>query len=243
MRLLIYSDLPPALRRAWTKGLYPSILRVNKQICLEASPLLYSENQFRFVDLWLWPYNGIARVDVTPFFSGISLQASSLRHICVNFPSFKQSYFEPSDMVKMDDVDINNLRTIQATCTGLTTIEFLLCFAADVPHMNNQDNIVDPLTALESLLKSIPSLKQVIVNAHSSKNTNMTDENDVECGSNDIWRRMIGYGWIVNVSDPPKRTWISSDALVGFHNEYGRKLARRGSRGLEQHQKAKWEQE
>ncbi|KAK7990373.1 hypothetical protein PG990_014653 [Apiospora arundinis] len=254
IRLLIYSDLlvlqdpisfveelftsPPALRRAWSRGLYPSILQVNKRVFSEANSLLYTDNRFRFVDLWLWPYSGVARVDLTPFFLGISLQASSLRYICVNFPSFKQSYFEPGDIVKIDDVDINNLEAIQASCTGLITIEFILCFAADVPYMTGQDNRADPLAALELLLNGIPTLKRVIVNAHNSKNIHMRDENDAEDGYSGIWNRMIEYGWTVNVRDPPKRMWIRSDDMVDFdtesdYNHYERKLVTREFRRLE----------
>ncbi|KAK7928647.1 hypothetical protein PG985_005645 [Apiospora marii] len=135
----------------------------------------------------------------------------------------------------MDDVDINNLRTIQSTCTGLITIEFLLCFAADVPHMTDQDNARDPLTALNSLLESISSLKQVIVNAYNSKNSNTRGgEDDDKGGNNGIWKRMIDHGWTVNIRDPPRRIWISSDDLVDFrtesdYNEYDRKLAYRES--------------
>jgi hypothetical protein len=97
IRLQIYSELliqSETIVVPWTSGdwlttntvcVYPEILRVNKKIHSEASPILYSENRFKFPGFRFaaWDDN-IAR-----FLRAIgTYQGKLIRHVAITFPKF-----------------------------------------------------------------------------------------------------------------------------------------------------------
>lgn len=69
--------------REWKNGsisCYASFLRVNKQICAEATPYLYSENEFRFSNTTEW-----IALDFFLFAIGLE-KVAMLRKVAVNHP-------------------------------------------------------------------------------------------------------------------------------------------------------------
>jgi hypothetical protein len=54
----------------------------------EASPLLYSNNRFRFPDIFTSTPSATDSAHIAPFLSQIGSQASLVRHICIAFPTF-----------------------------------------------------------------------------------------------------------------------------------------------------------
>jgi hypothetical protein len=107
IRLKIYSELlvhsepivfvadddgPPAppLFRSKRDGLCPALLRVNKKVHSEASPLLYSNNRFRFPDIFTSTPSATNSPHIAPFLRQIGSQASLIRHICITFPTDPQ---------------------------------------------------------------------------------------------------------------------------------------------------------
>lgn len=101
IRLKIYAELLvhrgpiPFLGTSWANfkfrrfsegtELYPTVLRVNRQVFEEAVPLLYAGNCFQFAD----PDATSAQCHTTiaDFIRQIGAQAALLRHVCINFPA------------------------------------------------------------------------------------------------------------------------------------------------------------
>jgi hypothetical protein len=83
-----YGPSSPPLFRSKRDGLYPALLRVNKRAHSEASPLLYSNNRFRFPDIFTSTPSATDSAHIAPFLSQIGSQASLIRHICIAFPTF-----------------------------------------------------------------------------------------------------------------------------------------------------------
>jgi hypothetical protein len=79
-----YGPSSPPLFRSKRDGLCPALLRVNKKVHSEASPLLYSNNRFRFPDI----LTSTDSAYIAPFLRQIGSQASLIRHICISFPTF-----------------------------------------------------------------------------------------------------------------------------------------------------------
>jgi hypothetical protein len=81
-----YGLSSPPLFRSKRDGLCPALLRVNKRAHSEASPLLYSNNRFRFPDIFTSTPSATDSAHIAPFLSQIGSQASLIRHICIAVP-------------------------------------------------------------------------------------------------------------------------------------------------------------
>lgn len=121
--------LRPGLK-AQARGLHPSILRVNKTIHGEATPVLYSENRFRFPDASIAMDDGgtwFSMVPhIAPFLKQIGANAGLLRHICMDFPNS----FDPVGRLDVSQLALPGewadvLRLVQAACPGLRTVVFV----------------------------------------------------------------------------------------------------------------------
>jgi hypothetical protein len=78
-----YGPSSPPLFRSKRDGLCPALLCVNKRAHSEASPLLYSNNRFRFPDIFTSSPSATDSAHIAPFLSQIGSQASLIRHICI----------------------------------------------------------------------------------------------------------------------------------------------------------------
>jgi hypothetical protein len=107
------------------KLLWPAVLRVNKMVYSEARALLYSDNRFQFLDVYLSYFSMPAATsyhthgpDLAPFLKRIGSQASQILHICIPFPLL-------GDNDSKDAVHVQILTLIRDACTSLRTLELM----------------------------------------------------------------------------------------------------------------------
>jgi hypothetical protein len=62
-----YGPPSPPLFRSKRDGLYPALLRVNKKAYREANPLVYSNNRFRFPDIFTSIPSATDSAHIAPF--------------------------------------------------------------------------------------------------------------------------------------------------------------------------------
>jgi hypothetical protein len=201
-----YGPPSPPLFRNQRAGLCPALLRANKKVYSEASSLLYSNNRFRFPDIFISTPCPTTSPHIAPFLHQIGSQASLIRHVCISFPTFDDIRH---DRAMLHEAHIKNLELIRDTCTSLTTLELLL-----PPDSANYAFDDSPITAealglLDTRFKAILSLKTIIVNFQVY---------DAEDRSDDRIK-MRDRGWTVEVTKLPKKVWFSDDGRVKFDNE------------------------
>jgi hypothetical protein len=217
IRLEIYSELlvlsepivfvadhgpsSPPLFRAERDGLSPALLRTNRRVHHEASPLLYSNNRFQFPEISTYS------VHIAPFLNQIGSQTSYIRHICIPFPIFD---YPKIGEAWLNMAHIKNLELIRDACTNIRILELLIS-----PCYTNYELIQSRIAAagmdlFDTHLKTIPSLKEIIVDFE------VYPEDDP---GDDLTEKMHGYGWTVSVTRLPKKRWISMDDRVEFDNE------------------------
>jgi len=199
--------LSPPLFRSRRHKLHPAVLRVSRMVHGEASPLLYSNNCFRFPEVYGPTMSAPTHAHIAPFLAQIGLQARLIRRICIPFPTFN---YPVPDEARLHEVHINNLELIRKSCTNIETLELL------IPPDHSNYALYDWATAAEALnilnthLRSIHSLKDIIVNF----------EEYPECDpSDDLTKKMRDLEWTIMITRLPKRVWISCDGRVEFDNE------------------------
>ena len=198
-----YGPPSPPLFRRQRDGLYPAVLRVSRMMYDEASPILYSRNCFQFPEIFTDPPSAHIR----PFLDQIRSQARLIRHICIPFPMIDYPQLASA---MLHEAHIKNLGLIRDTCTGIQTLEL----SVPPEHCNyalNEDvTTAKVINLLNMRFKNIPSLKKVHINF------NVYPQQDP---SDDLATSMRGHGWIVTVTELPKKVWISNDDRVEFDNE------------------------
>lgn len=197
-----YGPSSPPLFRSRRISLCPALLRLNTQAYSEASPLLYSNNCFRFTDIW----NSTDSAHIAPFLLQIGPQANLVRHICISFPTFDD--FRQSS-ASLHEAHIKNLELIRETCTSITTLELSLhsdCINRALGDLPFADQALD---LLDMRFKAILSLKKVIVNFQVYSEDDLSDDQI----------KMRDRGWTVEITKLPKKKWISVDDRVEFDNE------------------------
>lgn len=173
-------------------GLSPAILRVNKQIHNEASPVLYSKNRFRFLnhidskDGGESPFmiHTTLTPNIAPFLSQIGHQATLLRHIAIMFPVLEvyNHYGQPTraflgDPLKPYKGHSEAFNLIRDTCTDLKTLELVISDPTKAEFHSTFDSSFEAwsghdfirgaypyhLDYLDRLFKKINTLKEVLV--------------------------------------------------------------------------------
>jgi hypothetical protein len=199
-------SLSPLTQSQSTK-VHPAILYVNRMAYREASPILYSNNRFQFPEINGSGASTSTHAHIAPFLNQIGLQASHIRHICIPFPKF--NYFKPKK-AKLHEAHIKNLELIRKTCIKLRTLELLdldeLCYYA----LNERAIAVETLNILNTHIRTIRSLNNIIINFEVYLEDNPSD---------DLMKIMHNFGWTVKITRLPKRVWISIDDRVEFDNE------------------------
>jgi hypothetical protein len=227
IRLMIYEELlvlsePITFETTWDPsrplslskryGLCPALLRANKRVNREASPLLYSGNRFRFSGLDLTPRLDTKSAVLASFLSQIESQnASFLRHVCIDFPEFGD--YRPGSTVLQED-SIKILELIRDNCTGIATLETSLrddfrleCVGY---KLDSSPITVEALELLDARFKAILSLKVVIVDAH------VYDDEDL---SDDLMKKMRDCGWTIKVAKLEKLEYVDSEYYLDMEEE------------------------
>lgn len=158
-----------------------ALLYTNRQISAEASAVLYSVNHFEFVDITMGQI-GVVR----SFLDCIgSVNAATLSHLCISFPSVISIDEEPGN-VRLRDDSLQSLKLLQDKCTKLSTLE-------TVVHYKNSDLFTRPdqflreaFTQINTHLKAIQSLQRIIVRIES--------QTRVPGSAKDVMQQL---GWLV----------------------------------------------
>ena len=223
IRLKIYSELlvlsepivflaeyfSPSLPLFWSQrgGLCPALLRVNKRIYHEASTLLYSNNNFRFPNLFPTVNPETYSADIALFLHQVGSQASHIRHICIPFPHL--NYSQPGNP-RFYEAYIKHLDLIRDTCTSIRTLELLI-------SLDNADHIftissvaAEALHLLETHFKNVPSLKEFVIHFE------VWDPEDL---NDDLTIKIRDYGWTIKVTEQPG-TWMDENERRAFVRPY-----------------------
>ncbi|RDL35191.1 Uncharacterized protein BP5553_07122 [Venustampulla echinocandica] len=226
IRLQIYSELlvhlepivfladhgppSPPLFRSKRDGLCPALLQLNKQAHSEASPLLYSNNRFRFPDVFTSISSATDSAHITPFLSQIGSQASLIRYICITFPTYPSFYDPQYDGARFRESNIKNLELIRDKCTSITTLELSIPPNREDFVFDDSSMAIETLDLLDTRLKGIPSLKEIIVDFQVYSEEDLSD---------DRMKKIRDRGWAIEVTKLPKPIWISIDDRVEFDNK------------------------
>jgi phage FluMu protein Com len=152
--------------------LCPRILRTNKRIYREASPLLYGENRFHFPDVEVGRRLGedfeIEAPLTKPFLSKIRGQAKLIRHVAMEFPQFIEMEDDGEyDMWKsLQREYMSAIAFLAKKCPKISTVEFEIEFNSDrldvlYGYMGEVD---DPMDTLEEELKrAMKKLSEIVV--------------------------------------------------------------------------------
>ncbi|KAF2475817.1 uncharacterized protein BDR25DRAFT_339807 [Lindgomyces ingoldianus] len=202
-----YGPLSPPLFRSRRDGLYTAILRVNRIVYGEASSLLYSNNRFRFPEVYASTWSAPTRAHIAPFLNQVGLQASLIRHIYIPFPTFN---YPLPDKASLHEAHIENLELIKKTCTKLKTLELLIPPGHSNYGLDDWPIAAEALNILNAHIRTIHSLEEIIINF---------EEYPEDDPSDDLTKKMHNIGWTVRVIRLPKRVWISCDDRVEFDNE------------------------
>ena len=197
----------PPLLRYKSDGLCPALLRVSKRVYHEASPLLYSNNRFRFPQAVADTSFYTDGAHIAPFLYQIGSQASLVHNICIGFPSFEHPQ---SGGIKIREEHVKNLELIRDICTSIRTLELFVSPDHNIYALSHSEIAVEAIHLLDTRFKTIPSLKEITVNFEVHPEEDPDD---------DIRKRMYDRGWAVKITRLPKRVWISDDDRIEFDNK------------------------
>jgi hypothetical protein len=131
---------PDEMCHEWKTGLHPSILRANRQIHAEASPILYSRNRFQFVNNRYY-HRGSA--DLEAFLARTANNVRYVRCVRLNFPGTlgdrwqRWSPFCTAEVIADEarltypgkdnwEAHLDQLDRLREACPALERIEFLI---------------------------------------------------------------------------------------------------------------------
>lgn len=231
-----YGPPLPPIFRSRRDGLCPAILRTNRKMYGEASPLLYSNNRFRFPEVFSSEQRAPTSARIAPFLAQVRWQARHIRHILIPFPTFD---YPVPDTATLHQVHIENLELIRKTCTGLKILELSVPNDHCSYALGDWAVAIDALKILDTHISSISTLKDIIVNFEEYPESDPSD---------DLTKRLCDIGWIVTITRLPQRMWLSSDGRVKFDNEedciaYDDEQSRREIEWEEQKEEEEWLEE
>ena len=159
--VLEYSTPLRAVRRRHRgDGLCPAVLRLNKQAHDEASPVLYSQNVFRFPN-FMKNLNSRDIVHTGVFLGQIGRNASLVRHITLPCPPTAVER-DASGFFQLPGGFVRNLELIRDTCTSLSTLQLTMPMYVNIVFAQ-WPVAASLLDALTPHLKGISSLDTVLV--------------------------------------------------------------------------------
>jgi len=165
-------------------SLTPQLLRTNKMIHCEATPLLYTHNHFDF--------HMAESPAVTKFLDTIGHEnAKHLRHIRIDFPrmhNLGKYYF------RLRNNSIRVLEKFQSDCPNLRTLTISLsstrAIASDLKGLDSPQIIAEVFVLVNARLRAVSSQAEIIIETYEDTlNTDM--------------KRTIGsYGWTIKAMVP-----------------------------------------
>jgi hypothetical protein len=159
-----------------------AILLTNRQICREASVILYGTNYFHLVDTTQQQL-GLLR----SFLDCIgSVNAASLSHLCINFPVLEEVNGQAGE-VKLRDDSLRGLKLLREKCTTLSTLETLVHNKSNSVFRRTDDSLQKALFLIDEQLKAISSLEKIIVRVVARDGVPTTLAKNV----------MQGLGWVL----------------------------------------------
>jgi hypothetical protein len=201
-----YGPSSPPLFRSKGDGLCPALLRVSRRVHREAISLLYSNNRFRFPQV----FTDSRRTDsahIAPFLGQIGSRASLIQHICITFPSFDHS--QPST-ARLHKEHVENLELIRDTCTSIRTLELLVPPDHRSYALGISQIATEATDLLDTHFRTIASLKEININFEVYPGEDLDD---------DLTKKLRDYGWAVTTTKLPKKIWISNNDRIEFDNE------------------------
>jgi hypothetical protein len=198
--LLHQEPINPCMVYNRRNGLTTGLLRANKTVHREASSLLYAQNRFDFTMA--------TPEDVASFLRTIGdNNANCIRHICVDFPSFRD--LEPGNVTLEEDSD-GILANIQSSCANLRTFTTslsstnameLVLDALDSPKI-----VTEALTLVNTRFRAILSLQDIVVEVYE------------DGPSGDIRRKMENHGWTISTTEYVEE-WGSDRSFGDFEDD------------------------
>ncbi|KAI0096610.1 hypothetical protein GGR51DRAFT_26726 [Nemania sp. FL0031] len=260
IRLRIYSELlvqndpvqfradlgpfNPTLVNRSQNSLCPSLLCVSKAINREATPLLYSNNHFRFPDAYTSPTgtfdSALIVPYITPFLRQIGQNTHLLRHICINFPTSFTSRKNPVPHAEHAQI----LQFIREACTELRTVEMVCGPEEGVLSLDDIDLAAAILKVVDDGgFEAMHSLKKISVVFGQYG----FDEEDITCYERLI-RRVPSSKWCIELKDMGKRIWISDDDRCEFDNyedceRYNDEMDKEELEREEEEEERQWQEE
>lgn len=153
----LYPWFTPSSRYHWRQNLATGLLHASKAVHREASSLFYGQNRFDFA--YVSPERIISFLEKIG-----SNNASHIRHIIFNFPRFPSLYL---DDITLDVDSVKILETIQKGCVNVRTLTMSLNTATNMECIvyifENRETITEALGLINSSLRAIPSLQDIIV--------------------------------------------------------------------------------
>ena len=175
---------PPSLRSRRIYGLCPALLQLNKQAHSEASPLLYSHNRFQFPNI----FNSPDSASIAPFLLQVRSQANLIRHICVPFPNFDVDFQYTS--ANLHKAYVEDLELIRNICTSITTLELSVYSDRVNDALRDSPVAEQALDLLDTRLKAIQSLREIIVNFQVYSDEDLSDDR----------MKMRDRGWTIEIT-------------------------------------------
>lgn len=144
---------------------WTSILRVNRQMHLEASEVLYSTNCFHLVDATR-RQSSLLRA----FTASIGpSNANRLTYLCVNFPAAAPE----QQHLSLSEDDLSSLTLLRETCASLKTLEsHMQRRSTREPDWAREDaapTIREIAKIYNDELRALPVLEKVIIKVHGAK--------------------------------------------------------------------------
>ena len=159
-----------------------AILLTNRQICHEASVILYGTNHFHLVDTTQQQL-GLLR----SFLDCIgSVNAASLSHLCINFPVLEEVDGQTGE-AKLRDDSLQSLKLLRERCTKLSVLETLVHNKSNSVFRETGDSLEKALFSINAQLKAISSLEKVVVRVVARDGVPTTLAKNI----------MQGLGWVL----------------------------------------------
>ena len=182
----------PPLSLARRCCLCPAVLQTSKQVQREATPILYSANCFRFIQLEPVPRLQTESAAISWIFSQMGQQnAALIRHISVAFPAF-DDYSIGNATIQEDSM--KTLELISQSCTSIATLETSLydAFRLEFAELTIDSSpiAVEALDLVAAQFKTISWLQEVVIHVYVSEGL-----------SDNLKKKMLDYGWKVKVTD------------------------------------------
>lgn len=157
-------------------GLCPALLRVNRAVYREASPLLYAKNCFQFPVIWTGLF-GIAYI--APFLLQIGeSNTAQIHHIYVTLPIYATDVQYVRTQYQANETE-ENFELIRNKFVSLQTLKMLLYGA-----LLKDTTGFETLDSINTCLRSMVSLKLIVVHMF-----------DNERPGDPLIRKMRDYGW------------------------------------------------